>query len=174
MPTSTISQWHLENLGPLTTAFAAATSCATLTNNVVIAASSMTDGYLFHADCVPQTYGDCYPSGAAIDSAISAADTRQPAWTIDYFSPGLMCPSGWTTAGVATKSKGGDITSSGPAFVLPTTETVSSHMRIYQNPAPNVFLGAMKEEETAVLCCPRFNRSISVPLAARSRLTRII
>ena len=176
MPTSTIFQWHLENLGPLTETFTAAPSCATLANNVVIAASSATDAFLFHAQCAPVTYGDCYPSGPSVDAAISAADTSQPSagWTMDYFSPGLMCPSGWTTAGLATKSKGGDITSSGPAFTLPTTESVSSRMRIYDNPLPNVLLGAMKEEETAVLCCPRFNYPSPSLSRHDRRLTRTI
>lgn len=158
MPTATSAIGHvLSNLGPLTETFTAPASCATLQDKVQIALATQPEGNQFVPECKVWTYGDCYPSGSAIDSGLASLDWENPAkgFTIDYFSPGIVCPTGWTTAGVATKSEGGSITSSGPAFVLPTTESIGSRFHIYVNPTPNILIGAMDPEETAVLCCPR-------------------
>ena len=158
MPTATSAfAYTISNLGPLTETFTAAPSCATLTDKVQVALATLPEANQFVPECTAWTYSDCYPSGSAIDAAFASNDIENPlaGYTLRYFSPGLVCPTGWTTAGVATKSKDGSITSSGPAFVLPTTESLGSLAHIYQNPLPNILLGVMDQEETAVLCCPR-------------------
>lgn len=102
------------------------------------------------------TIGSCLPSGAKLDEDYSSVDTNvvQTATTLGYYSPGLACPSGWDTVGVATKSNGGSITSSGVGFAAPTglDEVDLSYI---QNVGPNVLLAGMDDGDAAVLCCPR-------------------
>lgn len=102
------------------------------------------------------TIGSCLPSGAKLDKEYSSIDTDvlQTGYTLGYYSPGLACPSGWDTVGVATKSDGGSITSSGAGFAAPTPfdEVDQSYV---QNVGPNVLLAGMDDGDAAVLCCPR-------------------
>lgn len=103
------------------------------------------------------TIGSCLPSGAKLDADYSAIDTDAVGldYTLGYYSPGLACPSGWNTVGVATKSEGGNITSSGPGFTSPTPidGTDSGYVN---NVGSNVLLAGMDEGDAAVLCCPRY------------------
>lgn len=115
----------------------------------------------------PATYGDCLPSGKKIDSIFSTTSDLTafvPTSTAVYFSPGLACPSGYDTVGLATKSAGGNISSSGPGFTYPyplPTATARDLMDeedlilILQNTPSNALLNAMAEGETAIICCPR-------------------
>ncbi|KKY29565.1 hypothetical protein UCDDA912_g10503 [Diaporthe ampelina] len=101
------------------------------------------------------TIGSCLPSGAKLDEDYSALDTDevQMYYTLGYYSPGLACPSGWDTVGVATKSEGGNITSSGPGFTNPTP--IDEMDTVYvDNVGSNVLLAGMDEGDAAVLCCP--------------------
>ena len=65
----------------------------------------------------------------------------------NYFSPGIACPSDWTTAGVATKDSAGSLTSSG--IFTPLVPFFAPDLY-----PPNVFIEAMAPDQTAVLCCP--------------------
>lgn len=103
----------------------------------------------------------CVPSGHVIDdtwnsktSAMSDKPFTQGG--IDYYSPGIVCPSGYETVGIASKLSGGNVSSSGAAFDPPAMPTVSGIAVDLYDPAPNVLLEAMFERETAILCCPRY------------------
>lgn len=109
--------------------------------------------------------GNCLPSGSAMDSMYNSWASRSDPRSqhrIDYYSPGLVCPSDYTTAGLATKLEDGAITSSGPAFayprstVTPTGGDVGYELDQYEVLRPYVVLGAMGPGETAILCCPRY------------------
>lgn len=176
MPTTSLSGWLFTNQGPLTTTYTAPASCFTEASRVQLATqwsdtdSNMTSLLPYQGICktatTVATWGDCLPSGKNIDSEYATIDTNNPAAgsTVDYYSPGLICPSGYTTAGVAANDAG-TITSSGKAFV-PTT-TVDN--RFWgNNPVPNVLLQALDQGETAILCCPRYveTRTITNPAGA--------
>lgn len=110
MPTATSLQgWAFSNYGPLTTTFTTPAACPTtpgdlqyLYAQLVTEVNNITTTLLVAGQCdySHTTLGFCYPSGAAFDKAYSTNLTDNPAWgsTVEYFSPGLACPSGWTTA----------------------------------------------------------------------------
>jgi len=155
LPTATtLSGQTFNSLGPLTTTFTAPASCATATNNVLLVTDQ---GKRFFApDCniKTSTLGDCFPSGRQIDGqwaqypgALSAVIGGQ----INYFSPGIACPSAWTTVGMATKDNIGSLSSSG-AFTS-TSATLYNGVFVDQY-RPNILMKAIAPGETAVLCCP--------------------
>ncbi|KAJ0125263.1 hypothetical protein J7T55_006608 [Diaporthe amygdali] len=161
MHSTLVSGWTVTNLGPLTTTYTAPPSCST--DNVYIQIgetfvdSGTNDTRIFPVgmacnEPVP-SFGSCLPSGAKLDEAYSSVDTDQVSagYTVAYYSPGLVCPSGWSTVGVATKTEGGSITSSGPGFVNPSPEPDFTYVN---NVGPNVLLAGMDEGDAAVLCCP--------------------
>ncbi|KAK6077034.1 hypothetical protein SCUP515_05217 [Seiridium cupressi] len=168
MPTSTLSGWAFHNYGPLTTTYTAPASCFTEPTNIELGRSikgsdNSSTLAIFGGTCAAPSstgvsIGDCLPSGSEYDKAYAALDTNNPAagFTIDYYSPGLFCPSGYETVGVASKTGGGSITSSGSAFVLPSAVTIraSGAYNLGRNPAPNVLLQGLNDGETAVICCP--------------------
>lgn len=103
------------------------------------------------------TIGSCLPSGAKLDEDYGSIDTNvvQTGTTLGYYSPGLACPSGWDTVGVATKTDGGSITSSGAGFARPSAIDDVEDLSYIQNVGPNVILAGMDDGDAAVLCCPR-------------------
>ena len=150
--------------GPLTTTYTAPPSCSTdfayvqVGSSFVDSESNSTSIMALGVSCglAWPTIGSCLPSGAKLDEDYSAIDTDevQMYYTLGYYSPGLACPSGWDTVGVATKSEGGNITSSGPGFTNPTP--IDEMDTVYvDNVGSNVLLAGMDEGDAAVLCCPR-------------------
>jgi hypothetical protein len=148
----------------LTTTYTAPSACSTDYEYIYIGKNyfdpdlNTSSVYLQGAPCnqtVPAV-GSCLPSGAKLDEAYSTVDTDmvQTATTLGYYSPGIICPSGWETVGVATKTQGGAITSSGPGFA-PPTPVQDLDLSYISNVGPNVLLAAMEEGDAAVLCCPR-------------------
>ena len=156
MPTATSAfGFQITNYGPLTTTFTAAPSCATESKFLQIAPSESPDGFAYSIGCdiTKSTFGQCYPSGATVDSHRARLTTDVAYNEIGYYSPGVICPSGWNTVGVATKAKDGALSTSGafsPAHPLP-----SRVEGIFFDPPLNVLMGAIDPGETAVLCCPR-------------------
>ncbi|KAM0281584.1 hypothetical protein ACHAQH_003453 [Verticillium albo-atrum] len=75
-------------------------------------------------------------------------------WAMPYFSPGLHCPDGFTTAGVAEMSAGGELSLTG-IF----SQTAFDVFDTFPEPTPpvlppvNVVASALDEGETAVVCC---------------------
>jgi hypothetical protein len=156
MPTATSAfGYQITNYGPLTTAFVAAPSCATESNFLQLAPSGSPDGFAYSNGCdfTKNTFGQCYPSGATLDSHRARLTTAVGFTEIGYYSPGIMCPAGWNTVGVAVKAQDGVLSTSGvfsPAHPVPTSIDGP-----FFNPPLNIFMGAIDPGETAVLCCPR-------------------
>lgn len=156
---------HTDNSqGPLTTTYTAPPSCSTDYAYVQIGqkwtysdTNSTTVGVVgISCDEPFPTIGSCLPSGAKLDADYSSigTDVVQTATTLGYYSPGLACPSGWDTVGVATKTQGGSITSSGVGFASPSPIDGEDSPYV-QNVGPNVILAGMDDGDAAVLCCPR-------------------
>jgi hypothetical protein len=159
MPTSTLSQYSLVNFGPLTTTYTAPASCATVASNVAFGFKDAPSIIPFSADCTFTSYGSCLPSGSGLDSQILSSQTEVQLFRyIDYFSPGISCPNGWATVGVAAKATDGSVSSTG-AFSVElgfSTAKPTGVLNVLVNPPINVLMAAMDPGETAVLCCPRF------------------
>lgn len=161
MPTVTeLSQHPIINVGPLTTAFTAPTSCATASPHLHLALHSAYPDRVspfYSQKCEYAEHGDCFPSGKALDDAYSSdlSTGFNSAATIHYFSPASVCPDAYTTVGVAAKNSDGDISSSG-LFVPPVvTVAISAGQILGSNPMVNVLMEALDPNETAVVCCPR-------------------
>lgn len=102
----------------------------------------------------------CVPSGSAIESQ---HDAFYSTWnsipragiTINYYSPGTICPSGYYTVGVATKSAEGAVSSSGSLFVA--ADNIRAELSDYFTEVDsNVVLENLIRGESAIGCCPRF------------------
>jgi hypothetical protein len=150
---TTAAQYALINLGPLTATFSAPSSCSTGTDHVFIGQTQPTGQPIleFSPDCTGKPQGDCFPSASRVDSAEAAALTNPAAQAVAfYYSPGLVCPSNWATAGAVAKSKDGSFSTSG-VFSLSTPAPT-----VLQDPSLNVMMNAIDPGETAVACCPRY------------------
>lgn len=66
----------------------------------------------------------------------------------DYFSPGLVCPQGWTTAGKLAHGDGSTITREG-------VFTTDDATRSYPFRMDEVWLNVLEPDETLAVCCPR-------------------
>lgn len=172
MPSATSLGPHsFYNAGPLTTTYTAPASCATVnTDHLMMGHRTAPDHFRYGVCAFDQ--GDCVPSGGALDSQ-NVKDGFRANSRFDYFSPGLHCPHGWATVGVATRNAEGVITSSGPAFTFASstvtvdedhtsstfrstsTAILESDMGSFAYPGRHGLLAAMDRGETAVMCCPR-------------------
>ncbi|KAK8010057.1 hypothetical protein PG990_009022 [Apiospora arundinis] len=171
MPSTTSLGPHsFYNAGPLTTTYTAPASCATVnTDHLMMGHRTAPDHFRYGVCAFDQ--GDCVPSGGALDSQNAKNGFRANS-RFDYFSPGLHCPHGWATVGVATRNAEGVITSSGPAFTFASstvtvdedhtsstfrstsTAILESDMGSFAYPGRHGLLAAMDRGETAVMCCP--------------------
>lgn len=143
MNASVSAGWYtFTNLGPLTTTFTPAPSCS--------ASNRIGLGYLQpeSGDVVIELLGQCtsqfdYFTGCIPSTTTKSMTTPTPTFTatsyegieeymenmIDwagggaYYSPGLYCPSGWTTVGMAARDASSSLTSSGILVPTPSTTT---------------------------------------------------
>lgn len=125
--------------------------------------SSTTDNFYGTPCGVPYaSESGCVPSGSLLDSrwnslTSSLAGRPLTQGQLAYYSPASICPYGYETVGSATKSSGGNVSSSGAAFVLPSPLPEAFEFFDLHDPRPNVLLEAMLEGEQAILCCPRYD-----------------
>jgi hypothetical protein len=145
MPNVTASDgwWSFENVGPLTTTFARPTSCS------ILELGHMSNGIFWGRFDVQCTSYDsaCYP---AITTATSSVDLSEFAGYGWYFSPGLYCPSGWATVGVAARDENHSLSKSG----FMTTSTSKQEAAF---DCPQTLLASILEpSQTMALCCPRY------------------
>jgi hypothetical protein len=153
MPTSSVlSEFTFTNLGPLTTTWTAPASCATSTDVVRIGLTRLPGEAFYDASCQVREYS-CVPTGESADPALATNLDPTNLFQEAYFSPGLYCPSGWTTAGLASRNGTASVTWSGlfsPTAAIPTTVDGP----IFNNPE-NVLMQLLDPSETAMICCPR-------------------
>ncbi|CVK94564.1 uncharacterized protein FMAN_03613 [Fusarium mangiferae] len=159
MPTVTyISQATITNFGPLTTTHTAPASCATEPNHLYFAAETDKPEYLWaYPTCTMQLYGKCIPSGDQYDHLITATYAK----TFDigfyhYYSPGLYCPSNWTTVGKYVKGTGSAAQISG-ALTKTESEPVPQRWELgrpFHADPSSVWNEALDPSETLAVCCP--------------------
>ncbi|KAF5563163.1 hypothetical protein FNAPI_2791 [Fusarium napiforme] len=150
MPTSTeFFGVTAQNLGPLTTTFTAPSACATGTDHHVIVNGSAPNEFWGQPTCGIKDRGSCMPNGKSYDSLRSVTTPLDRVW-YHYYSPGIACPSGWTTAGNLVKDGDSSLSASG-VFSRPLrTATFEA-----QPLEPSDFWGQiMNVSETIALCCP--------------------
>ncbi|CAJ0543462.1 Ff.00g037630.m01.CDS01 [Fusarium sp. VM40] len=92
--------YDFTNIGPLTTTYEPPASCTTATTDHIYFANatSLEQAYGSVKCDGPEPVGKCYPSGATYDSLLSSYATYRDQGFWQYFSPGVVCPKGWTTA----------------------------------------------------------------------------
>ncbi|KAJ4187501.1 hypothetical protein NW755_006993 [Fusarium falciforme] len=151
MPTTTeYLGYTITNLGPLTTTYTAPTECATATDNIQFVQADLPwiPGAWGYPSCIPGDYGKCIPSGDAYDKlAKEHAYTWQQGF-FPYYSPGLVCPKGWTTAGEYAKSKG--TPTEGMLTVQPENSITEPQMLALTS----IWTSVLEDSETLVYCCP--------------------
>ncbi|KAI0024588.1 hypothetical protein F4780DRAFT_724262 [Xylariomycetidae sp. FL0641] len=156
MPSATtLSSYSFDNLGPLTTTWTAPESCATTVPQIQLAFTEIVTYPYIYSDCNTPSQGDCVPSGTVIDAHYKSAAmslSTSAGLGLDYmpyFSPGLACPGGWTTAGVAVKDATGSLSSTG---VFAPSELSSQAPGM--NFGWNILMETLDNGETAAVCCP--------------------
>ncbi|VUC28781.1 unnamed protein product [Clonostachys rosea] len=154
MPSSEFFGYTLSNIGPLTTTFTAPSSCATKSDNLAwysqydTTTTGLRDRYI-GGSCEDAALGACRPSGEAIDKIISASPT--PSSLMLYHSPGIACPSGWTTAGTL---KGGPEPTGSGIFNQDALKPWGNESAYQVILIPQLFANALDADEIMALCCP--------------------
>ncbi|KAL5046004.1 hypothetical protein BDW71DRAFT_182616 [Aspergillus fruticulosus] len=186
MNTSVSAGWYtFTNLGPITTTFTPAPACTASNQislgyvdrypngvNVYAAYSVQCSSTVDYFDCVPTTTPEPTSTTSVSDEVYS--DDRDWVGYGMYYSPGLYCPKGWKTVGMAGRDASSVLTSSG---VLVPTITTSTRTRTatptpygdgyydyyddydyyfdYVDPA-SVMKSMLEPKQTMALCCPDF------------------
>lgn len=145
--------YKFTNLGPLTTTYEPPASCTTATTDRIYFANAKTLGIGYgSARCDgPETVGKCYPSGATYDSLLSSRATYHDQGLLRYFSPGVACPKGWTTAGTLAHGEKTDSAEKAGVF---TTEPFP--YPDYMMEPEQIWVNVLEPLETLAYCCPRY------------------
>ncbi|KAF5641447.1 uncharacterized protein FTJAE_4099 [Fusarium tjaetaba] len=139
------------NNGPLTTTYTPPASCTTVTTDQILFAQpdSITVSYGVPT-CESASMGKCIPSGSNHDKVVSYYNAHGGQGTIDYYSPGIACPKGWTTAGtLAHGNKTGSVNKRGVFTQTRDVSIIDPNM-----PLEQVWLNALGPSETLAYCCP--------------------
>ncbi|KAF4445618.1 hypothetical protein F53441_10682 [Fusarium austroafricanum] len=139
------------NYGPLTTTYTPPASCTTVTTDHIYYAkanATAVDAVIGVPTCEPDLIGKCLPSGDAYDKGLSRWAKQGGQNNLGYFSPGVVCPKGWTTVGTLAH---GDTTGSANKSGIFTQDLGP----LYHNLSPErLWLGILEPSETLALCCP--------------------
>ncbi|PCD26270.1 hypothetical protein AU210_012701 [Fusarium oxysporum f. sp. radicis-cucumerinum] len=152
----------LTNNGPLTTTYTSPASCTTVTTDQIFFAKPdyISEGY-GAPTCETASMGKCLPPGSNYDKQVAYLNEYGGQGAIDYYSPGIACPKGWTTAGtLAHGNETGSVEKSGvftqTRSTLPGVSVTDPNM-----PLEQIWLNALGPSETLAYCCPRY---IPLPL----------
>ncbi len=178
MNASVLAGWYtFSNLGPITTTFTPAPRC-TAPDRIAVGYVNPTGGNLvpkFAAQCTSEFnyYSNCMPTTTPASTTTSPAVTGMTVDEVEeylstlidwtgygvYYSPGLDCPSGWETIGMAARDASSTLTSSGilsPATTTTVTRYTTGNMYYYgyEDPA-SVMKDILEPQQTMALCCPK-------------------
>ncbi|KAJ5971921.1 uncharacterized protein N7479_001839 [Penicillium vulpinum] len=154
MPSITISDGYtFNNWGPVTTTFTAPASCATA-GDILIQVNTSFPVADYWAQCSTDSGHGCIPTGT-VSPPITLDSNPSAIYDYPYYSPGLYCPSGWATVGVAARDGDRSPSLSGILSVSSTTKD----SRLYDDYAtwksPATMLPELLDpSETLVMCCP--------------------
>ncbi|KAI8663177.1 hypothetical protein NCS57_00917800 [Fusarium keratoplasticum] len=160
MPTATVVTGHratITNFGPLTTVYSAPTSCATETDHLYLGITEEPGILWAYPTCTGvQTFGDCIPSGDAFDKLMTDeyAKILHPGF-YHYYSPGLYCPQGWTTAATLVNEGGSFTGISG--YLTQSYSRWLGHWepgRAQPSDPEEVWKQVLLPSETLTICCP--------------------
>jgi hypothetical protein len=148
-----ISGFTFANLGPQTTTFTVPWSCAA-TDRVEYGWVNEGGLDIFHqgdSQCTKSKYPECYPSATTTVTATTTYDSDWDEWSGvgGYYSPGLYCPSGWATVGMAAVNDKKDITASGIMSYSTATDWMPF---VYP---PTLLARILEPSQTLAFCCPR-------------------
>ncbi|KAF4953087.1 hypothetical protein FGADI_6237 [Fusarium gaditjirri] len=150
MPTSTeFFGVTAHNLGPLTTTFSAPSACATGTDHHAIVNASAPERLWGFPTCGFKDRGSCMPSGKSYDSLRCVTTPLNRVWN-HYYSPGIACPSGWTTAGAMVKEGESSLSVSG---IFSSRVQASTTGPVQLEPI-DFWAKIMDVSETIAYCCP--------------------
>ncbi|KAF9885033.1 hypothetical protein FE257_000764 [Aspergillus nanangensis] len=157
--TSTIG-WTLENWGPVPETYTKSPSC-TASTDTWIAYTDMPVAPFLPEVCVTATTDICWPEPTDKSLLEGYADNR---YRVAYWSPGVNCPSGWTSIGQAAHPTDGPVTSSGIFQGYPGRADYHGNYHLDDNDRTDsgtvMFgykdaIGALLDPgETAIACCP--------------------
>ncbi|KAH7173782.1 uncharacterized protein B0J16DRAFT_197341 [Fusarium flagelliforme] len=158
MPTATeFFGITITNFGPLTTTYTPPPSCtAGTTDHLLYAISNATTILHGAPTCDRDPIGDCVPEGSSYDALTTKILNPWDLGFLNYHSPGVHCPKGWTTAavlengdGAASEVKSGVFTNTDTQFETPSDPDSPSVL------GPNeIWPKLLEPSETLVYCCP--------------------
>lgn len=157
MPSITVADGYtFNNLGPVTTTFTVPASCATGTGDYMIGINTSFPFFQYAVQCSTSGFRDCIPTGTVSQPTILDLNPNTM-YDQAYYSPGLDCPSGWATVGIASRDGGKSLTSSGVLSPPSSTTTYFEPTGIarWENPV-TLLAEILDPSETLVMCCPRF------------------
>ncbi|KAK7961915.1 uncharacterized protein PG986_002740 [Apiospora aurea] len=158
------------NYGPLTTTFTADPLCATATEGRVIYRSDNLRYQIAYAgDCATTTaspyYLGCFPS-AGKEMSLFASDVPVGVRVASYYSPGVACPSGWTTAGTMARATGAaakpDAWNGTGSLAGDIWETGYDDTLGREVPLLEVYRQIKAPDETLAFCCPSYETITTV------------
>ncbi|CAI7607381.1 unnamed protein product [Penicillium pancosmium] len=139
--------WHFFNYGPLTTTFTQPPSC---TANQRTEIGWMDRDIPYHAytvQCTKEDFPECAPTATV---TVTTSTKKYGGGVGAYYSPGLYCPSGWKTVGMAARDEKEDLTMSGAV----TVETGYGYPWGWEDYAPTALADLLEPSQTLALCCP--------------------
>jgi hypothetical protein len=100
--------------------------------------------------------GDCFPSGSTLDARYSSIRQHPQQGYIAYFSPGIACPAGWTTAGSGARGTAGGAFNLSGILTENYFTNLPSLVEAVPLARPSAVLSVLDPSETVVYCCPRY------------------
>ncbi|KAJ6112093.1 hypothetical protein N7523_008154 [Penicillium sp. IBT 18751x] len=153
LPTASVGGgWYtFENLGPATATFTPAPSCSATDRLQIGVIRSNYPEIGWNVQCTSTGYDGCLPPTTTATAPATTSTGYEEYWGVGaYYSPGLNCPVGWATVGLAARDANQTLSYSG--IMAPTTTTTARyHSR--ENDA-TILANVLEASETMALCCP--------------------
>lgn len=155
LPTASVGAgWFtFQNLGPATAIFTPAPSCSASDRLEIGRVRSGIPYIQYNVQCSSTGYADCLPPTTTTTAPATTSTGYDQFWgTGSYYSPGLQCPSGWATVGLAARVENDSLSYSGN--MVPATTT--AHQHYYERNEATILANVLESSETMALCCPRY------------------
>ncbi|KAJ5668424.1 uncharacterized protein N7477_006994 [Penicillium maclennaniae] len=153
LPTASVGGgWYtFENLGPATATFTPAPSCSATDRLQIGVIRSSYPEIGWNVQCTSTGYEGCLPPTTTATAPATTSTGYEEYWGVGaYYSPGLNCPVGWATVGLAARDANQTLSYSG-IMAPTTTSTARYHSR--ENDA-TILANVLEASETMALCCP--------------------